>query len=131
MRSMDDYDDEVRYQRDEKLKVGVLFSFKSMSLIIGRIVEETKEIDDKYPKSELLKIWGCAMGMFFVLFLFSYSGLIAATVPFMMFYGYVLIQIVGAWKRFKYPKAQIIWGTIGALLAELAVALLLQSLILW
>ena len=47
MRDIDAYDSEVAYGKDNRLNVGILFSFKSMSLITERLVEETKEYDDQ------------------------------------------------------------------------------------
>ncbi len=129
MRSMDYYDDEVRYDKNEKLEVGFLISFKSMSIVIGRIIEETKEYDDKYPKSELLKIWRYVMGIFFVLFLCTYNLFAVVTIPFMIFYGYVLIQLFGAWKRFKYKRASLLLATIVGLILELFLGMLLQGIV--
>lgn len=120
---------EEELQRDEKLKVGLLLSFKSMSLVIQRIEEETREWDDKYPKSELLKIWGSTMVILLFLFTFSYSALIVATGLFFFFYGYVLLQLGKAWKRFKYSAA-FYWGiTIPALILVLILGINLQTLI--
>ena len=130
MRGIDAYDSEVAYGKDNRLNVGILFSFKSMSLITERLVEETKEYDDKYPKSELLKIWGCAMMMLFFLFLFSYKLFLMATLPFMFFYGYALMRVFKAWKRFHYKKGGLMLATIFGVMLELVVGIGLQTLLL-
>lgn len=100
----DEFDEELK--RDEKIEVGLMFSFKSMSHIIDRIINETREWDEKHPKKDLMKIWINVMIVFMVLFTFTYSVLAVATVVFYFFYGYVIIQLYGAWKRFKYSKGQ-------------------------
>lgn len=130
MRGIDAYDAEVAYGKNDRLKVGILFSFKSMSLITERLVEETREYDDKYPKSELLKIWGCAMMMMFLLFLFSYKLFLMATLPFMFFYGYALMRVFKAWKRFHYQKGGLMAATIIGLILEFAAGIGLQTLLL-
>lgn len=130
MRGIDAYDAEVAYGKNDRLKVGILFSFKSMSLITERLVEETGEYDDKYPKSELLKIWGCAMMMMFLLFLFSYKLFLMATLPFMFFYGYALMRVFKAWKRFHYQKGGLMAATIIGLILEFAAGIGLQTLLL-
>lgn len=130
MRGIDAYDAEVAYGKNDRLKVGILFSFKSMSLITERLVEETREYDDKYPKSELLKIWGCAMMMMFLLFLFSYKLFLMATLPCMFFYGYALMRVFKAWKRFHYQKGGLMAATIIGLILEFAAGIGLQTLLL-
>lgn len=130
MRSLDDYDYEVHeMEKEGELKVKLLLSFKSMTLVINRLVEETREITDKYPKSELLKIWCSDMLIFFILFFASYNALFIATVPFMFFYGYVLISIGKAWKGFGYKKSQYVLMTIGALIVLLAISVGLRMLL--
>ncbi len=129
MRSLDDYDEELLYNKKDKIKVGLLVSFKSMSAMTGRIVEETGEYDSKYPKSELLKIWGAAMGVFFFLFLASYGLFAVATLPFMMFYGYAVVQVIKAWKRFKYACFPLIAGTLLLLVLEFMLGIWLQGIL--
>lgn len=123
----EEYDGELL--KEEKIKVDVLFSFKSMTLVLNRIIEETREYDDKYPKSELLKIWASALGVLFFLFLFSYNILICATGLFIFFYGFVLIQVYKAWKRFKYPGGKYWLMTVLALAVEFALARVVQGFI--
>lgn len=130
MKGIDAYDSEVAYGKDNRLKVGILFSFKSMSLIAERLIEETKDYDDKYPKSELLKLWGCAMMMMFFLFLFSYKLFLMATLPFIFFYLYALMHIFRAWKRFHYKKGKLVLATILGFILELGLGLGLQALIM-
>ena len=130
MRGIDAYDSEVAYGKDNRLKVGILFSFKSMSLITQRLVEETKDYDDNYPKSELLKIWGCAMMMLFFLFLFSYKLFLMATLPFMFFYAYALMHVFKAWKRFHYKRGGLMLATVVGVILLLAAGIGLQTLIM-
>lgn len=116
-------------KEEEKLKVGFTINFKTMCHILGRIEEETKEWDSKYPKSELWKMWAAIMGVFMILFIFTHNVLAVATVPFMMFYFYALIQIFKTWKRFKYSVG-LFWGlTIPLLIVEGGIGFLLQNLI--
>ncbi len=124
------FDEELMQMEKEKIEVGVMFSYKSMSAVIERIANETREWDDKHPKRDLLKIWTNLLPIFFVLFLFSYNVMIIATGIFYFFYGYILIQLFGVWRRFHYSKLQF-WGmTVGALSALFAIAWFLRGVIL-
>lgn len=123
----DDMDEEL--QRDEKIKVGFLFNYMQMGNLLKRIEEETREWDEKYPKSELLKVWGSVMAIMLVLFTMSYNVLLIATGLFFFFYGHILIKVYGVWKRFQYSK-KVYWGmTIGALVAAFVLGWLFRSLI--
>lgn len=130
MRTMDDYDDEVKYGRDEKLNVGLLFSFKSMSLIINRIVEETKEANEQYPKSELIKIWACAMMMCGVTMLCGYSYFFFVLCIFLFFYLLVVFQVFKAMKNFGYKRGGLIALTILIFIAEIGLKYLLHNVII-
>lgn len=123
----DDIDEELN--RDVEIEVGPMFSFKSMSHVIDRINNETREWDDKHPKGDLMKIWFNVMAIFFVLFTFTYSILAVATGIFYFFYGYVLFQLGKAWKRFKYSGAKYWIVTILTLIVLFAVASVLRSFI--
>lgn len=123
----DDY--ELQLQQDTKIDVNFMINFKRMSHIIDRIVEETGEWDDKHPKTDLLKIWASVMFVFLVLFTLSYSVLTVATGIFFFFYGYVLIQLASAWKRFKY-SGRIYWAmTLITMIASLILGLVLQGIL--
>lgn len=123
----DDMDEEL--QRDEKIKVGFLFNYMQMGNLLKRIEEETREWDDKYPKSELLKVWGSVMAIMLVLFTLSYNVLLIATGLFFFFYGHILVKVYGVWKRFQYSK-KVYWGmTIGALAVAFVLGWLFRSLI--
>lgn len=123
----DDMDEEL--QRDEKIKVGFLFNYMQMGNLLKRIEEETREWDEKYPKSELLKVWGSVMVIMLVLFTLSYNVLLIATGLFFFFYGHILVQVYSVWKRFQYSK-KVYWGmTIGALAVAFVLGWLFQSLI--
>ncbi len=123
----DDIDEELQ-QKYEPIKVPLLFSFKSMSLMLQRIEEETREWDNKYPKSELLKIWTTALLIILVLITISYNVLIVATGFFMLFYGYILLQIARVWKRFKYSLATYWLMTLAALAGVFVIGINLQTL---
>lgn len=99
----DDVDEELLSPKTE-FKPKFTINFKKMTFYIDRIVEETKEWDDKHPKDYLLKIWASVMIMMFVLFLFSYNVLIIATALFFGFYGYILFQLSKTYKRFGYKR---------------------------
>ena len=47
----EEFDEELKNQ--EEIEVGFRFGFKGMSFLIDRIVEETREWDDKHPKDDL------------------------------------------------------------------------------
>lgn len=130
MSRFDDYDYEVKYAKDEKLTAGFMVNFKSMSVLLERFEEETKEYDDKYPKNELLKIWGSIMFCYVVLFALSYKILFIVTLPFIFFYTYSLYHVFKAWKRFKY-KTGPLWGmTIVGIIAAIALGMGLQTIIM-
>ena len=123
MARIDDYDYEVKYAKDEKIEVGFMVNFKSMSVMINRIVEETKEVTDQYPKSELKKIWGGIMFCYLILFALSYQILIVATLPFAILYTYTLFQLFKAWKGFKYPMKKLVWSTIGIVILDILLSI--------
>lgn len=116
-------DIDVELQNCQKLKVGFLLSFKSMTLALERLVQETRESDDKYPKSEFLKIWASIMLVFTVLLIFTYSVFAIATLLFMFFYGYAFFQLCRAWNSFKYSKFMF-WGMT---LAGIVVSVLISN----
>ena len=123
----DDIDEELQ-QKYEPIKVPLLLSFKSMSLMLQRIEEETREWDNKYPKSELLKIWITALLIILVLVTISYNVLIVATGLFMLFYAYILLQIARVWKRFKYSLGTYWLMTLAALAGVFVIGINLQTL---
>ena len=122
---MDEYYDKP----NGPIKVGFLFSFKSMSMILQRIEEETGDYDQRYPKSELLKIWGNCLLLIFALACLSHSIFIVATGPFIFFYCYVLFQVMRVWKRFKYPRVGMMIATIIGPLLVLVAGFALQGVI--
>lgn len=129
MARVDEFDSEAQYLKDHQLKVGFHLSFKVMSQLIDKLIDETGEVTDKYPKSELLTLWATDMGIFFVLFLFSHGLILLATLLFYFFYGFVLIKIFKAWANFKYKLWQILLLTVGTLGAEFVVTYFIKSLI--
>ena len=120
----DEFDEEL--QKKEEIKVGFMFSFKSMSHTVERLSEETREWDNKHPKIELMKMWANVMLVFAVLLSFSYSLFIAATGIFYFFYGYVLLQIYSTWKQFKYSRLQFWTMTVTVLIILVALAYFVQ-----
>ena len=124
----DDY--EKVEEKDTKVKVRFMFSFKMMSIVINRISDETKEWDDNYPKKDLLKILANIMVIFTFLFIFTYSFLVAATGIFLLFYAYALIQLFRAWKRFQYSGFAFWLYSIVGIAIAFGVGQVLQKLIL-
>ncbi len=119
----DEYENAPR--QEEKIKTGRIFSFKTMSFVINKIKDETREWDDKHPKDDLISMWMNIMLVFLILFTFTYNILIVATGVFFFFYFFVLVQMYGAWKQFGYSKAEywvmtiagvLIIGVIGTIL---------------
>lgn len=123
----DDIDEELK--QNKRIKVGFLFNYMQMGNIIKQLDEETREWDSEYPKSELLKIWGSAMFIIFVLALFSYKILIAATGLFFFFYGHILIQVFKAWRRFEYSGWKYWLMTLMTLVVIFIAAYFLRGLI--
>ncbi|MCQ2538061.1 MAG: hypothetical protein MJ124_06660 [Lachnospiraceae bacterium] len=130
MGKIDEYDYDAQYLKNHPLKVGFCIGFKSMALLINRLVDETGEVTSKYPKSELLKLWGYDMGIFFFVFLITYKVLTLAALPFYFFYGFVLVKLFIAWKKFKYSLWQLLLMTLVAFSAEFALAAFIRSLII-
>ncbi len=124
----DDY--EKVEEKDTKVKVKFMFSFKMMSIVINRISDETKEWDDNYPKKELLKILANIMVIFTFLFIFTYSFLVAATGIFFLFYAYALIQLFRAWRRFQYSGLVFWLYSIVGIAIAFGIGMVLQKLIL-
>ena len=123
----EDIDEELK--RNKRIKVGFLFNYMQMGNVIKQLDEETGEWDSKYPKSELLKIWGSDIFIIFVLALFSYKILIAATGLFFIFYGHILIQVFKVWRRFQYSGWKYWIMTILTLIAAFVLAAFLRGLI--
>lgn len=124
----DDY--ERVEEKDTKVKVKFMFSFKMMSIVINRISDETKEWDDNYPKKDLLKILANIMVIFTFLFIFTYSFLVAATGIFLLFYAYALIQLFRAWRRFQYSGLAFWLYSIVGIAIAFGIGQVLQKLIL-
>lgn len=122
----EDIDEELHEQkRKGRIKVGFVFNFVQISRLLKRIEEETSEWDKKYPKSELLKIWACDMLFMTIFFTFSYSILIIVTGLFLFFYGFLLFQIAGVWKRFNYSLPAYWLMTLAGLGATFSLGFLL------
>lgn len=123
----EDIDEELKHNK--RIKVGFLFNYMQMGNVIKQLDEETGEWDSKYPKSELLKIWGSDIFIIFVLALFSYKILIAATGLFFIFYGHILIQVFKVWRRFQYSGWKYWIMTILTLIVAFVLAAFLRGLI--
>ena len=123
----DDIDEELK--KNEKVKAKFMISFKTMNYVVRQIEETTKEWDDKYPKFELLKIWANVLLFFVVLFTFTYNILIVVTVILFIFYGFIIFQIFGVWRSFKYSSIQYWLMTLAGIAAAFGIGCGLQSLI--
>lgn len=124
----DDIDEELQ-QRKAEFKVGFMFSFKSMNTVIEKIEDETSEWDDKHPKKDLMKIWFNVMVIFLVLLCFTYSVIALATLFFFFFYGFVIIRLFGAWKRFGYSKAGYWLMTVLGFIVNFVISYFVKGLI--
>lgn len=122
----DTYEDE----KPEQIKVGWTISFKTMSFLLNKISEETKVIDEHHPKEELMSIWTNIMMVYFVLFAFSYSVLIAVTGVFFIFYTYVLVQLYNVWKQFKYSKTFFLGLTAVGMIAAAVLGTFLRNFVM-
>lgn len=123
----EEFDEELKNQ--EEIEVGFRIGFKGMSFLIDRIVEETREWDDKHPKDDLRFILFNDLLIICILVAFSHNILMIVTVFFMLFYGYILVQLGKAWKRFKYPMGQYRLLTIVGLIVAVAIGVVLQGVI--
>ena len=123
----DDIDEELK--KNEKVKAKFMISFKTMNYVVRQIEETTKEWDDKYPKFELLKIWANVLLFFVVLFTFTYNILIVVTGILFIFYGFIIFQIFGVWRSFKYSGIQYWLMTLAGIAAAFGIGWGLQSLI--
>lgn len=123
----DDIDEELK--KEEEIEVGFCLKFKTMTLIIDKIIEETREYDAKHPKDDLISLLINDLVILSVLVMFSYNVLMIATVFFMMFYGYILIQIGKAWKRFNYSMGQYWLLTIIGLIIAVAIGIVVKGLV--
>lgn len=120
---------ETAPRQEDKIKTGRIFSFKTMSFVINKIKDETKEWDAKHPKDDLMAMWMNTMLVFLILFTFTYNILIIATGLFFFFYFYVLVQMYGAWKQFGYSKAGYWLMTISGILITAAVGTIVKGFI--
>lgn len=123
----DEYENKPR--QEQKIKTGRIFSFKTMSTVINKIKDETKDWDDKHPKDDLISMWMNIMLVYLILFTFTYSILIVATGVFFFFYFFVLVQMYGAWKQFGYSKAGYWIMTILGILATGVIGTILKGFI--
>lgn len=123
----DDIDEELK--NEEEIEVGFCLKFKTMTLLIDKIIDETREYDEKHPKDDLISLLINDLLILSVLVMFSYSVLMIATVFFMLFYGYILLQIGKAWKRFNYSMGQYWLLTIVGLIIAIALGIVVQGLI--
>ena len=80
----DEYEDKP--SQEVKINTGRIISFKSMSTVINKIKDETRDWDDKHPKDDLMAMWTNIMIIYLVLFTVTYSILIVATGIFFFFY---------------------------------------------
>ena len=69
------------------------------------------------------------MFMIFILAALSYNVLIIATLPFMLFYFYNLIQLSKAYKAFNYSRTKYWLTTIAALVIIIGSTYFLRTLI--
>ena len=108
----EEYDEELKNHERVNVKLRFGLNFKYLSQMLDKIDEETREWDEKYPKSELIKIWACIMLNFLLLFSLSYNVFIIVTGAFYIFYTYSLFQTYGKWKRFRYSRIQFWTATV-------------------
>ncbi len=105
----EEFDDELKnYDRP---KAHFSLNFRYITHMLDRIDEETRDWNEKYPKSELMKLWGSVMALYFILVCLTYSVLIIVTGAFYVFNTYALFQLYGKWKRFKYSKGSFLLMT--------------------
>lgn len=123
----DEIDEEL--MQDTDIKVGFMINFKKIYLVIDQIIQETREANDKHPRDSFRKIWGGVMFMIFILAALSYNVLIIATLPFMLFYFYNLIQLSKAYKAFNYSRTKYWLTTIAALVIIIGSTYFLRTLI--
>lgn len=122
-------DEEAQQMKKEKISVGFMWNFISMSHMVTRIDQEVGERENDYPKSELMKIWLSAVVIIQILAILTHSVIMIATLPFIFFYALLFFKISGVLKRFGYPRKGYWALTIFLLIVIVAVAVLAQSFI--
>lgn len=124
-----DDEEEEELKKKEKISVGFMWNFISMSHMIGRIDQEVGEREGDYPKSELMKIWLSAVVIIQILAIATHSVLMVATLPFIFFYALLFFKISGALKRFGYPRKGYWVKTILLMIAVTAVSVVVKALV--
>lgn len=118
------YDDEAKLER--RIDVGFRINFISMNNLLIQLDQQTGAADEKYPKSELIKLWVSTMIMQTVLLCISTNILLIISLPFLFFYFLVWKNILKTWKRFNYKKSEYILMTLAALVVMAAITYLVH-----
>lgn len=129
MANWEKFDDDAK--KEKRMDVGFRINFITMNNLLIQMDEQTGSYDEKYPKSELLKLWFSCMFMEALLLSISESIILIITLPFAFFYLFVLKRIYKTWKRFEYKKSQFMLMTLIGLIVDLAVAYLVHVLVFW
>lgn len=112
MKTINSWGDTEEDLQERKFKIGPMLNFKAMCNLLQEMTEYIGDPTDSYPKNELRKMWLNLMIIYLVLFSFTRAAIMFITIPFCIFYGYVLVNLYIAWKNFKYSKAEFILSTI-------------------
>lgn len=129
MSNWEKYDDEAKEQK--QIDVGFRINFISMNNLLIQLDEQTGEWDEKYPKSELYKLWFTDMLMQALLLSLSNGIFMIITLPFLFFYIFVMNRIFKTWKRFKYKKSQFLLMTLGGFVVVVGIAYLVHTFVFW
>lgn len=127
MHGIDSYDYDVK--EEERMQIPFTLNFKSITSYMQNLQESLREVDDKYPKYDLIKLMVGIYIVFFILIVFSYNVVLIATLPMMLFYFLALRSVYRSWNACKYPKWKFILPTVIVILGSVVAAFFLQKLI--
>ena len=100
----DDIDEELKNKKE--LKVGFMWNFISTNNMITKFDQEVGEVNEHYPKSEIVKMWNSTLIVMLIFALLMYNALVVIALPFFFLYGMLLFKLAKLFKRFGYKTAK-------------------------
>jgi len=108
----DEIDEEL--QNKKQLKVGFSWNFISTNNLITRFDQEVGEVNENYPKSEIVKMWYSTLIVMLIFEMLMHSVLAIVALPFFFLYGMILFKLSRLFKRFGYSSLLYWLIAIGA-----------------
>ena len=109
----DEIDEEL--QNKKQLKVGFSWNFISTNNLSTRFDQEVGEVNENYPKSEIVKMWYSTLIVMLIFEMLMHSVLAIVALPFFFLYGMFLFKLSGLFKRFGYSSLLYWLIAIGAI----------------